>query len=66
MRDHGDRDGAWTGCVTVADLQLQPVDTTHIGNKTGGWCSGALQLGKTAMRLVGKRPAVVQRFGRGG
>ena len=66
MSGNDNRDGARAGLVVGADLQLQPVDAAHVGDKTGVWCSGALQLGKTAMRLAGKRPAVVQGFGRTG
>ncbi len=64
--DYDNRDSTRTGYVKGADLQLQPIDTAYIGNKAGGWGSGALQFSKTAMRFAGKRPAVVQRLGRTG
>ncbi|RKZ69589.1 MAG: hypothetical protein DRQ44_02835 [Gammaproteobacteria bacterium] len=60
--DYDSGNGALTGNAFCIDQQLYHIDTTNIGDETGGCCGRALQYGSTARWFVGKGPAITQRL----
>lgn len=61
-RGHNGSDRAFGGHATCANLQLQHVNTAHIGDETGIRGVGAFQYGLAARRFMREGPAIGHRF----